>query len=248
MQNISAGSRLPEARFNQRASRNAASQQHTQDQNTLVEEACFALKLSDIGFEDTKPISHSDWVRDKATLDLSIPHVITDVNEFDNVRNMEIAASDTSSSANLNKSMKMWMQKFGSSTECKSSGKVIAPLFDAMSAEVANTLKSSVFSTEDIVTSSLPAFTATRDNICLYGAANGTVHIWPVQLFLATLRFQCSGNCRFIIVKATDINHANGSISLPSRSKLTSTVRNMNEENVKLWKVQTNFLRDRSKI
>ena len=64
------------------------------------------------------------------------------------------------------------------------------------------------------------------------------MHIWPEQFVLATLRFQCSGNCRFIIMKATDINNANGSISLPSWSKLTSTVRNMTEENVKLWKSQ----------
>ena len=37
-------------------------------------------------------------------------------------------------------------------------------------------------------------------------------------------------------MKATDINNANGSTSLPSWSKLTSTVRNMTEEKVKLWK------------
>ena len=53
---------------------------------------------------------------------------------------------------------------------------------------------------------------------------------------MATLRFQCSGSCRFIIMKATYINNANGSTSLPSLSELTSTVRNMTEEKVKLWK------------
>ena len=61
------------------------------------------------------------------------------------------------------------------------------------------------------------------------------MHIQPEQFFLATLRFQCSGSSRFIMMKATDIKKT---CNLPCWQKLTDTVKDMTDENVKAWKTQ----------
>lgn len=207
----------------------------------MKDAACFKVKLVEMGFFELA--TQTETARKKAMSGkdggkefFKTPKLLT----CDSIQGIFASvgdAKDGSAAAKLHNAMRRWRDSFPSSDECRRSGKVVAPIYEALGLEAFMSAVEEVLPTKHRCRLRGERVAPLLDKPVFYGGLHGVVHISPEPNFLANLRFQYEGTTKFMLISAMEAEkflHVTG--SKLDWNGLMDIVRSMTEASAKSFK------------